>query len=102
MEQLLLDKEYARWIVELAQRYRSSQIKAAIKVNDEIVYLFDSGLAVRVENKIDDSYREYTKRDETLRKKTQIFGKQRDWLKTQGNNGMFVAEVYFPGDFALL
>lgn len=79
-----------------------SEKTGEVKVNDEIVDLFDSGLAVRVENKIDDSYREYTKRDETLRKKTQIFGKQRDWLKTQGNNGMFVAEVYFPGDFALL
>lgn len=40
MEQLLLDKEYARWIVELAQRYRSSQIKAAIKVNDEMLRFY--------------------------------------------------------------
>ena len=30
------DAEYAQWIVELANRYRSSQIKASIKVNDEM------------------------------------------------------------------
>ena len=41
MEQLMrIDKEYASWIVELAQRYRSSQIKAATKVNDEILRFY--------------------------------------------------------------
>ena len=35
-----LDKEYALWIAELAQRYRSSQIKAAIKVNDEMLRFY--------------------------------------------------------------
>ena len=41
MEQLMkLDKEYAQWIAELAQRYRSSQIKAAIKVNDEMLRFY--------------------------------------------------------------
>ena len=41
MEQLMkLDKEYASWIVELAQRYRSSQIKAATKVNDEMLRFY--------------------------------------------------------------
>lgn len=41
MEQLKkLDKEYALWIAELAQRYRSSQIKAAIKVNDEMLRFY--------------------------------------------------------------
>ena len=34
------DKEYAQWIAELAQRYRSSQIKAAIKVNDEMLRFY--------------------------------------------------------------
>ena len=40
MEQLILDKEYAQWIVELAQRYRSSQIKAAMKVNEEMLRFY--------------------------------------------------------------
>ena len=41
MEQLMkFDKEYAQWIAELAQRYRSSQIKAAIKVNDEMLRFY--------------------------------------------------------------
>ena len=38
MEQLMkVDKEYALWISELAQRYRSSQIRAAMKVNEEML-----------------------------------------------------------------
>ena len=41
MEQLMkIDKEYASWIVELAGRYRSSQIKAATKVNDEMLRFY--------------------------------------------------------------
>ena len=35
-----IDKEYIKWIGELAQRYRSSQIKAAIKVNDEMLRFY--------------------------------------------------------------
>jgi len=35
-----LDKEYAQWIAELAKRYRSSQIKASIKVNDEMIRFY--------------------------------------------------------------
>ena len=41
MEQLMIsDKEYASWIVELAGRYRSCQIKAAVKVNDEMLHFY--------------------------------------------------------------
>ena len=36
----IADKEYTQWISELAQRYRSSQIKAAIKVNDEMLRFY--------------------------------------------------------------
>ena len=35
-----MDKEYAQWIAELAKRYRSSQIKAAIKVNEEMLRFY--------------------------------------------------------------
>ena len=31
----VLDKEYLKWVEELAKRYRSSQIKAAIRINTE-------------------------------------------------------------------
>lgn len=34
------DSEYAEWIAELAKRYRSSQIKAAVKVNDEMLRFY--------------------------------------------------------------
>ncbi|MBR6464902.1 MAG: DUF1016 family protein [Bacteroidales bacterium] len=41
MEQLIKkDKEYAQWIYELAQRYRTSQIKAAVMVNDEMLRFY--------------------------------------------------------------
>ena len=34
------DAEYARWIHELKERYRSSQIKAAIRVNQEMLRFY--------------------------------------------------------------
>ena len=41
MEQIdKLDKEYTQWIADLAKRYRSGQIKAAIKVNDEMLHFY--------------------------------------------------------------
>jgi len=35
-----IDAEYSQWIAELAMRYRSSQIKASIKVNDEMLRFY--------------------------------------------------------------
>ena len=35
-----LDKEYLEWIAELSQRYRQSQIKAAVKVNSEMLRFY--------------------------------------------------------------
>ena len=34
------DKDYASWIEELSQRYRKSQIKAAIHVNSEMLQFY--------------------------------------------------------------
>ena len=36
----LLDKDYSRWISELSSRYRKSQIKAAVKVNEEMILFY--------------------------------------------------------------
>ena len=36
----LLDKDYSRWISELSSRYRKSQIKAAVKVNEEMLRFY--------------------------------------------------------------
>ncbi len=36
----ILDKEYLQWIEELSKRYRQSQIKAAIKVNTEMLKFY--------------------------------------------------------------
>lgn len=35
-----LDKEYLEWIADLSQRYRQSQIKAAVKVNSEMLKFY--------------------------------------------------------------
>ena len=34
------DKEYSHWIADLVQRFRASQIKAAVKVNDEMLRFY--------------------------------------------------------------
>ena len=36
----ILDKDYSRWISELSSRYRRSQIKAAVKVNEEMLRFY--------------------------------------------------------------
>lgn len=36
----ILDKDYSRWISELSSRYRRSQIKAAVKVNEEMIRFY--------------------------------------------------------------
>ncbi len=36
----ILDKEYSKWIQELSSRYRRSQIKAAVKVNQEMLQFY--------------------------------------------------------------
>ena len=36
----ILDKEYKEWVKDLAQRYRNSQIKAAVKVNAEMLKFY--------------------------------------------------------------
>lgn len=36
----ILDKDYALWVRELVKRYRNSQIKAAIKVNRELLHYY--------------------------------------------------------------
>ena len=35
-----IDKEYLEWIADLSQRYRQSQIKAAVKVNSEMLKFY--------------------------------------------------------------
>ena len=36
----ILDKDYIQWIRELSSRYRRSQIKAAVKVNEEMLHFY--------------------------------------------------------------
>lgn len=37
---MIKDKEYLNWIEELSQRYRQSQIKAAVKINCEMLRFY--------------------------------------------------------------
>ena len=36
----ILDKDYLQWVKELCMRYRQSQIKAAVKVNTEMLKFY--------------------------------------------------------------
>lgn len=36
----ILDKDYLQWVEELCQRYRNRQIKAALKVNGELMHFY--------------------------------------------------------------
>ena len=36
----ILDKEYAQWVKSLVARYRQSQVKAAVKVNTEVLRFY--------------------------------------------------------------
>lgn len=40
---IITDTDYINWIDELKQRYKRSQIKAAIKVNSEMLKLLVNG-----------------------------------------------------------
>ena len=33
----IIDADYKNWVKELSQQYRRSQIKAAVKVNNEVL-----------------------------------------------------------------
>ena len=52
----ILDKDYILWVKELVKRYRGSQIKAAIKVNKEILrYYWELGKDIE-EKQADNKY----------------------------------------------
>jgi hypothetical protein len=49
----ILDQDYIQWIKELSSRYRRSQIKAAVKVNQEMLqFYWDLGKDI-VEKKVE-------------------------------------------------
>ena len=39
-ELIKINEEYAAWIKEISQRFRRSQVKAAVKVNDEMLRFY--------------------------------------------------------------
>jgi predicted nuclease of restriction endonuclease-like (RecB) superfamily len=54
----ILDPEYRKWVLELKERYRRSQIKAATKVNQEMIqYYWDLGRDI-VEMHVEDRWGE--------------------------------------------
>ncbi len=40
MSELILDKDYSDWVSELSKRYRASQIRASISVNEELLKFY--------------------------------------------------------------
>lgn len=65
-----LDKEYYDWIAELSHRYRQSQIKAAVRINDEMLKFYWSvGKDIaehQLENKYGSHFYENLSRDLSL------------------------------------
>ena len=63
----ILDKEYKNWIKTLSSRYRKSQIKAALKVNDEMLHFYyDLGkdiVSMKAESKWGSSFMKNLSRD---------------------------------------
>lgn len=53
---LLANKEYAEWLKSLSQRFRQSQIKAAVKVNSEILQFYWSLGKDIVERNFENTY----------------------------------------------
>ena len=52
----ILEKDYTLWVKELVRRYRGSQIKAAIKVNRELLrYYWELGKDIE-EKQADNKY----------------------------------------------
>ena len=63
----ILDKEYKNWIKDLSSRYRRSQIKAALKVNDEMLrFYYDLGkdiVSMKAESKWGSGFMKNLSRD---------------------------------------
>ena len=63
----ILDKDYIQWIKELSSRYRRSQIKAAVKVNEEMLrFYWELGRDIverDVENKYGSGFYEMLSKD---------------------------------------
>ena len=83
----ILDKDYASWVKELVKRYRSSQIKAAVKVNNEMLrFYWELGKDIKEkiaesimsEKKLVESiglrFREYTGRQDPARTVKDVYG----------------------------
>lgn len=63
----ILDKDYKNWIKELSSRYRKSQLKAAVKVNSEMLHFYyDLGkdiVAMKAEQKWGSGFMKNLSRD---------------------------------------
>ena len=63
----ILDQDYTKWIAELSSRYRKSQIKAAVKVNSEMLqYYWELGKDIvekKAENKWGSGFMKNLSRD---------------------------------------
>ena len=56
MLQIIKDKEYTEWIAELSHRYRQSQIKASVRVNNEMLRFYWSVGKDIAERQYDNKY----------------------------------------------
>ena len=86
----ILDKEYKEWIAELSSRYRKSQIKAAVKVNQAMLqFYWELGRDV-VEMHIEERWGE------------SVINCLASDLKNEGITGLSPRSIYYCKSFYLL
>ena len=95
MLQIIKDKEYTEWIVELSHRYRQSQIKASVRVNNEMLRFYWSvgkDIAERqYDNKYGSHFYEILSND-----LTKVVGNKRGWAPTSLRYTKYFYSLYSP------
>ena len=95
MLQIIKDKEYTEWIAELSHRYRQSQIKASVRVNNEMLRFYWSvgkDIAERqYDNKYGSHFYEILSND-----LTKVVGNKRGWAPTSLRYTKYFYSLYSP------
>ncbi len=90
-----IDKEYLDWIAELSNRYRQSQIKAAVKVNGEMLRFYWSVGKDITERQYDNRYGShfYEKLSHDL---SQVLNKKKGFSPTSLKYTKYFYSLYAP------
>ncbi len=88
----IVDKDYTRWIEDLSVRYRQSQIRAAVKVNKELLrYYWELGRDI-VEMKVEDRWGDHVIKNLSADLQS----------KNPNATGLSIRNIYYAKSFYLL